>query len=141
MLSTVPGSPNTLSASWMAPDPTNGIVSGYTIYCSLTSSPELMLEPFDIGPKEASTILSGLAAFTEYVCTISATTGAGKGSLADPRFAVTAEDGKNYCVANLRKKCLCIFHCSSISSKEFHTINDAWISNFTLVFMDGARSP
>ena len=96
MLLIVPGSPNTLSASWMAPDPTNGIVSGYTVYCSTTSSPGLVLEPFNIGSEEATTILSGLVAFTEYTCTISATTGAGEGNLTDPRTAITAEDGKKF---------------------------------------------
>lgn len=96
MLSTVLGSPHSLSASWVIPDPTNGIISGYTIYCATLSGQ--ILEPFNIGPEDTTAVLDGLTAYTEYDCSISAITGAGEGNLSDPHMATTAEDGMHHCV-------------------------------------------
>ncbi len=91
MLSMVLGLPNTLSASWTAPDPPNGIISGYTIYCSTLSG---LLPPFVIIGLNTSTRLEGLKAFTEYTCSISANTSAGEGPHSNTEVTATDEDGK-----------------------------------------------
>ncbi len=88
----VPGSPNTLSASWDIPEPTNGIISGYTINCSSSGG----MVDFSFNESVLSTSLSGLTPFTEYSCTISASTGAGEGSASMVTATITDEDGK-YC--------------------------------------------
>ncbi len=86
----VPGSPNTLSASWYIPEPTNGIISGYTINCSSSGG---MID-FSLNESVLTSSLSGLTPFTNYSCTISARTGAGEGTLSTVMTAATDEDGK-----------------------------------------------
>ena len=83
----VPGSPNTLSASWDIPEPTNGIISGYTINCNSSIS-------VTVNGSTLSASLSGLTPFTTYSCTISASTGAGEGNASNTVTAATDEDGK-----------------------------------------------
>lgn len=97
-LSTVEGSSRTLSASWMAPGIPNGIIANYTIRCSETAS-DATLAPFSVqiplsGNTVLSTNLENLMPFTAYNCTISASTGAGEGSVSDPETGTTGEDGK-----------------------------------------------
>ena len=89
----VGGSPNTLSASWMTPDPANGIITGFTISCN---TPGVMLPPLlvVIDESSVSTTLMDLTAFTEYVCVISANTSAGEGPPSNSDTAMTDEDGK-----------------------------------------------
>jgi hypothetical protein len=93
MLLMVEKSPDTLMASWRAPEPTNGIISNYTIRC-LDVGSNVMIDSFIITDVSTlSTTLGGLTAFTNYECTISASTGAGKGNSSDPQSASTDEDG------------------------------------------------
>jgi hypothetical protein len=93
MLLMVEGSSSTLMASWMAPDPTNGIIARYTIRCNQTN-PNMMLEPMVVTDVSTfSATLRGLTAFTDYECTISASTGAGEGNSSDPQNATTNEAG------------------------------------------------
>ena len=87
----VPGSPDSLSAFWMIPDPANGIISGYTISCS---SPSGMLGPFTFNDSVTVTILENLTPYTVYTCTVLATTGAGDGNSSKLQMARTDEDGK-----------------------------------------------
>ena len=95
MLSMVPNSPHTLMASWMESDPTNGIISNYTIRCTNTNS-TMAREPQVITDVSAlSATLDGLTPFTTYECTISASTGAGEGASSGPQSATTAEGGKH----------------------------------------------
>ena len=91
MLSMVPMSSSMLSASWMTPEPTNGIITGYTIRCS---APLGMLMQFIIDGSMTTTVLSGLAPFTEYMCFISANTSVGEGDRSDNQTAMTDEAGK-----------------------------------------------
>ena len=94
MLSMVPNSPRTLMASWMEPNPTNGIISNYTIRCNNTNT-TMAREPQVITDVSAlSATLDGLTPFTTYECTISASTGAGEGASSGPQSATTDEDGK-----------------------------------------------
>ncbi len=84
------GSPDTLSASWIIPEPTNGIISGYTINCSSSGG----MVDFSFNESVRTSSLSGLTPFTNYSCTISARTGAGEGTLSTIMTAATDEDGK-----------------------------------------------
>ncbi len=100
-LSMVSGSPNTFSASWNIPEPTNGIISGYTINCNSSIS-------VTVTGSTLSASLSGLTPFTTYSCTISASTGAGEGTASNTVTATTDEDGKqqNSMIYNSLKKTL-----------------------------------
>ncbi len=84
----VPGSPDTLSATWDIPKPTNGIISNYTINCNSSIS-------VTVTGSTLSANLSGLAPFTNYSCTVSASTGAGEGNTSMLMVAATDEDGKH----------------------------------------------
>ena len=94
-LSMVGGSSNTLSASWMVPETTNGVISGYTLRCSTTGSDIMMLAPLTVDESTLTTTLEGLTPFTCYTCTISASTGAGEGDSSGPQTATTDEDRKS----------------------------------------------
>lgn len=87
----VPGSPTSLSASWMEPDPANGIISNYSISCN---APSLMSALFIFNGSVMSATLENLTPFMTYTCTISAVTGAGTGNDSEPQSAMTDEDGK-----------------------------------------------
>ena len=81
-------------ASWMEPDPTNGIISNYTIRCNNSNS-TMTREPQVITDVSAlSATLDGLMPFTTYECTISASTGAGEGASSGPQSATTDEEGE-----------------------------------------------
>ena len=92
MLST--RSSRTLSASWAEPDPRNGIISNYTIRCNETEFGSAITPLTIEGNSVFTATLMGLTPFTEYECTISASTGAGEGNQSDPQTATTDEDGK-----------------------------------------------
>ena len=92
-VSRVDGSSGTLSVLWAEPDPTNGVISNYTIRCYETVS-GLAITPLTIdGNSVFTATLMNLTPFTEYECTISASTGAGEGNRSDPQIATTDEDG------------------------------------------------
>ena len=93
MLAMVENSPHTLMASWMEPDPTNGIVSNYTIRCNDTISNIVRVPQVVTNVSALSATLDGLMPFTMYECTISASTGAGEGASSGPQSATTDEDG------------------------------------------------
>ena len=90
----VPDSPRTLMASWMEPDPTNGIISNYTIRCNDTISIVVRAPQVITDVSALSATLDGLTPFTTYECTISASTGAGEGASSGPQNATTDEGGK-----------------------------------------------
>ena len=90
-------SSSTLSASWIVPEITNGIISNYTIRCNTTGSDIMMLAPLTVDESTLTTTLEGLTPFTGYTCTISASTGAGEGDSSGPQTATTDEDGKSIC--------------------------------------------
>ena len=86
MLETVAMSPNQLRASWVVPDPTNGLITNYTIRCNSSNTQPFMT-------METSFVIGDLRPFTYYSCNVSATTSAGEGPSSDSRTALTAEDG------------------------------------------------
>ena len=93
MLSMVPDFPRTLMASWMEPDPTNGIISNYTIRCNNSISNIVWVPQVITNLSALTATLDGLTPFTMYECTISASTGAGEGASSGPQSATTDEDG------------------------------------------------
>ena len=94
LLVMVENSPYTLMASWMEPNPTNGIISNYTIRCTNTNSTTAREPQVITNVSALSVNLDGLTPFTTYECTISASTGAGEGASSGPQSAITDEDGK-----------------------------------------------
>ena len=94
MLLMVDESSTTLMATWLTPEPANGVISSYTIACNSIEDPVLMVR-FDISAFNTSTLLTGLQPFTEYQCVISASTGAGEGTASAPQTATTDEAGEN----------------------------------------------
>ena len=93
VVSRIDDSSDTLSATWMLPDPTNGVISGYTIDC-VAQIPAMTELQFTADFPDTSTTLTELLPYTEYSCTIFATTGAGDGATTGPQVARTDEDGK-----------------------------------------------
>ena len=94
-MSTVPGSPNQLSASWSPPIPKNGIITAYIVYCNTSASqahPEQIIGPnvptVRSIQSEASmgmiitmsTLTTGLTPYTQYNCYVTAYTSAGEGT-------------------------------------------------------------
>eukprot|EP00731_Ephydatia_muelleri_P007380 Em0003g1628a len=89
-VSTVPGSPNQLSASWSSPIPKNGIIIAYTVYCNTSASqayPEQVIGPnvptarsVVNGTTLAVTFSTGLNQFTQYDCYVTANTSVGEGT-------------------------------------------------------------
>ncbi len=100
-----PGFPDTLLALWITPDPTNGIISSYEIRCY---TPSGLLLSFSYNCSVTLVALENLTSFTNYTCTISATTGAGSGNLSEPQTASTDEDGKAIIMS---KKALTLINC------------------------------
>ena len=92
-VSTVPGSPNQLSALWSPPIPKNGIITAYTVYCN-TSASQAYPEQRNVatvrsvvnGTTLVATI-TGLNPYTNYDCYVTANTSMGEGS---PSTAATA---------------------------------------------------
>ncbi len=79
----------------MEPNPTNGVITGYTIQCNTSSG---FLSPWIIDGSEGTTILYNLTTFTEYTCSISANTSAGESVYSDAENATTDEDCKICCM-------------------------------------------
>eukprot|EP00731_Ephydatia_muelleri_P007375 Em0003g1623a len=89
-VSTVPGSPNQLSASWSSPIPKNGIIIVYTTYCNTSASqayPEQVIGPnvptvrsVVNGTTLAVTFSTGLNPYTQYDCYVTANTSVGEGT-------------------------------------------------------------
>ena len=101
-MSPVAGSPTQLSASWSAPIPKNGIISGYSVYCN-TSANQSYLEqvigsnvPTIMSVVNGTTLadtLTGLNPYTQYSCYVTANTSVGEGSPSSIVTVQTAESG------------------------------------------------
>ena len=114
-LNMVDGSPDTLSASWMVPEPTNGIITKFNINCTSSSLLQPLIFTINSG-SVFSTTLRSLSAFTNYTCFITASTSVGEGPPSNSDTAMTDEDGK------LRTHFICSrvsriekFHCFKFS--------------------------
>ena len=110
-LGRVDGSPSELEANWTVPASTNGIIRNYTVECNnslavfnfddsgeeISSDSMLLPELGSGGPAQMVTaLLSGLAPFTVYECTVSASTNGGRGEASEAAVATTDEDGSLY---------------------------------------------
>ena len=87
-MSTVPGSPNQLSALWTPPIPKNGIITAYTVYCNTSASqayPEQMIGQnvptarSVVNGTTLAAIITGLNPYTNYDCYVTANTSVGEG--------------------------------------------------------------
>ena len=83
-------SPRELRASWDSPDPTNGLITNYTIRCSSFNALPFLATVME---NVTSFILSRLSPFTNYSCNVSASTSAGEGPSSESMTAQTDEDG------------------------------------------------
>ena len=96
-LSPVAGHASILFANWSAPMLTNGIITGYIVYCNTSANqvyPEQRIGPniptirsVVNGTTMASTFYTGLNPFTQYSCYVCANSSVGEGS---PSMIVTA---------------------------------------------------
>ena len=101
-MSPVVGSPTQLSASWSVPIPTNGIITGYTVYCNISTNqtyPEQVIGPNAftvrsiVNGTTLAAILTGLNPNTQYSCYVTANTSVGEGSPSSMITVLTIESG------------------------------------------------
>ena len=105
-VSTVPGSPKQLSATWSPPITNNGIITEYTVYCNTSASqpyPEQVIGPNvpTVRSVVDGTILAvifntGLNPYTQYNCYVTAKTSVGEGTPSQIVTARTDQSSKHY---------------------------------------------
>lgn len=88
MFMLVATSSSSLTASWQFPDPPNGIITAYTVYCRTNES-----DIITTAEKENAEI-TGLDAFTTYECYVTANTSIGESSPSNSVVTTTNEDSK-----------------------------------------------
>lgn len=94
--------PTRLSASWQPPDPPNGFITRYTVYCNVSANQFYEEQVptgetlFTVSVQNGSTTVSvtGLMPFTSYICVVTANTSAGEGQASEPQNATTVQDCK-----------------------------------------------
>ena len=121
-LTPVTGSPSQLSASWSAPIPKNGIITGYSVYCN-TSANQSYLEqiiglnvPTIISVVNGTTLavtLTGLNPYTQYSCYVTANTSVGQGSPSSIVTVQTAQSGNSF--DHLAFSYICYLSVNSVS--------------------------
>ena len=87
------GEPNQLMASWSPPDPTNGIITAYTVYCRVVSDQGFKAVRPTLTGSDSSVTIMGLMPFTSYECYVTANTSVGEGPPSNNDTAMTDEDG------------------------------------------------
>ena len=102
-LVTVTDDPTQLSASWSEPLPANGIITAYTLTCSL-SPQQFYPEQSNTEPSSIVTIVQdgsttsatveGLVQFTNYDCFVTANTSVGEGDSSSTETQRTDESGE-----------------------------------------------
>ena len=90
----LPNTSSSLSASWEVPARPNGIIVGYTIYCT-TPPTTAMPITFSVPGSVLSLLLTGLEPFINYTCEVRANTSAGFGDSSNTDTERTDEDGRN----------------------------------------------
>ena len=95
-------SSSALMATWTPPSTPNGIVTGYTVYCTVSQN-QIYPEQEPTGAStytvfnvtsQTSAYLSGLLPFTFYQCYVTANTTAGQGNSSVPSTSQTTQDSK-----------------------------------------------
>ena len=104
-LTPVEESSTQLQAMWLPPEPANGEIIAYTIYCRISleqmyeeQRPEMeniFTEQFSNDGSELSAMINGLLPFTNYDCYVTAGTSVGEGSQSNNSTARTSEAGKS----------------------------------------------
>lgn len=95
-----------LSATWAPPVPANGFITGYTLYCSRSDQqfyPEQEISKsftLNISGDDLSVTVMNLDPFTNYDCSISASTIAGEGDRSSEVRQITSESGK-FCLQSV----------------------------------------
>ena len=101
-LSPIAGSPSQPSASWSAPIPKNGIITGYSVYCNTSANqsyPEQVIGsnvPTIRSVVNGTTLavtLIGLNPYTQYSCYVTANTSVGQGSPSTILTVQTTQSG------------------------------------------------
>ena len=90
----LPNTSSSLSASWLVPARTNGIIVGYDISCTTPPTTAIPIT-FSVPGSVLSHLLMGLKAFTNYTCEVRANTSAGGGDSSNTDTERTDEDGRN----------------------------------------------
>ena len=94
-------SSSALMATWIPPSSPNGIVTGYTVYCTVSQN-QTYPEQVPIGgstytvfnvTSQTSVYLSGLLPFTFYQCYVTANTTVGEGIPSTTVLSQTSETG------------------------------------------------
>ena len=95
--------PTQLSASWSEPLPANGIITAYTLTCSLSSQqfypeqsntePSSIVSTVQDGSTTSATV-EGLVPFTNYDCFMTANTSVGEGDSSSTETQRTDESGE-----------------------------------------------
>lgn len=80
-------------AAWIPPEPPNGIITAYSIFCRLSGDENFNLVGVVMPPSLERT-LDDLMPFTNYTCVVTANTSAGEGQETEPRTATTDQDGE-----------------------------------------------
>jgi hypothetical protein len=117
-VSTIPGSPRSLSISWLPPEIQNGIIISYAVYCMETPESDMMTSGIGMGSGDStsesdvlspdnSTVLTvvvpgnetevtfpDLVPYTVYSCYAFASTSAGEGNFTSQLTARTDESGR-----------------------------------------------
>ena len=95
-------SSSVLMATWIPPSSPNGIMTGYTVYCTVSQNqtyPEQVptggstYTVFSV-TSQTSVYLSGLLPFTFYQCYVTANTSVGEGNPSDTNTTQTNQAGK-----------------------------------------------
>ena len=124
ILETIAGSPRQLQANWSAPATTNGVITNYTLRCmfpmrSFTNVAGNVYFTTVTG-NVLLFILDDLIPYTNYTCSVSATTGGGEGPATDMMTAQTDEAGLCYntyiCTVCTCNYCSCMvdYGCSTL---------------------------
>ena len=101
-LSPVAGSPSQLSASWSVPIPSNGIITGYSVYCNTSASqayPDQLICPniptirSVVNGTTLAVTLTGFNPYTQYSCYVTANTSVGEGNPSDILNVQTSQSG------------------------------------------------
>ena len=91
-------SSTSLNANWSQPNSTNGVITGYTVYCNSSLNqtyPALssgdMLESIAVDADTTMASIYNLTAFTSYDCHVTANTSIGEGEASQRVSEVTSE--------------------------------------------------
>ena len=112
-LASVTDEPSQLSASWSKPEPANGVITHYTLSCSL-SNVQYYPYQLDIEPSSITIVTSGdvtvmdLQPFTNYSCFVTANTSVGEGVPSSTDSERTVESSE--CVPHMD---VCMYVCTT----------------------------